>query len=143
MTSDWKNAGPRGIVVFANRWFALDRSQVVGAFGCCGLFRAVAKKQEYLKRLQSAIQELYRCSADYRRSVIVQEVVEGKTVWKGEVEIFWLTGHPSAKRCYAWGPKEEGGESREGVVAILEVPPVIGPSTAVRAAIAAGASRAA
>ena len=25
-----------------------------------------------------------------------------KTVWEGVVESFAITGHPKAKRCYAW-----------------------------------------
>ena len=97
----------------------------------------MAKNHEYLKQLQSIIQERHKCSADHRRTVTVHEVVEGKTVWKGEVEIFWLTGHPKAKRCFAWGRLPEDGEAHEPIVTVLEIPPVIGPATAVRTALAA------
>ena len=101
----------------------------------------VAKKQEYLNRLQAVIQELYKCRADHRRSVSVHEVLGDKTTWEGEVEIFWLTGHPGAKRCYAWASREGDSDTREHIAAILEIPPVIGPATAVRAALAAKAKR--
>ena len=43
--------------------------------------------------------------------VPVHEVFNGQTVWHGDVEVFDLTGHPKAKRAYAWshldGPKDE------------------------------------
>jgi len=56
--------------------------------------------------------------------------------WKGQIEIFWLTGHPVAKRCFAWleERREEGTESKKPVT-VLEIPPVIGPATAVRSAL--------
>ena len=91
----------------------------------------MADKQDYLKRLQLAIQDLYQCKATYRRTVTVHEVLEGNKAWNGDVEIFWLNGHPGAKRCFAWSQQE--GPSQEHIVAILEKPPVIGPATAVRA----------
>lgn len=99
-----------------------------------GNFELMDGKQEYLKRLQEAIQQQYKCGAIYRRTVAVHEVVKGKTVWDGDVEVFWLTGHPGAKRCYAWSRQESQNE--EQIVAILEDPPVIGPASAVRTAIA-------
>ena len=51
----------------------------------------------------------------------------------GAVEVFRLTGHPKAKRCYAWS-FTEGKETR--FVTVLEIPPVESAQTAVRAAIA-------
>jgi hypothetical protein len=98
-------------------------------------------KQVYLNQLQVAIEKLHECRATYRRTVPVQEVFKGKTLWKGEVEVFWLTGHPRAKRCYAWsqGQREHDGEQQ--FVAILEIPPVIGPATAVKSALAGHETR--
>jgi hypothetical protein len=95
---------------------------------------AMANKQEYLNRLKERIQELHHCKAVHKRTVAVDEASNGKTLWKGEVEVFWLTGNPHAKRCYAWsGPPAESGQDL--VMAVLEVPPVIGPATAVRSAL--------
>src|SRR5580765_1711983 len=94
-------------------------------------------KQVYLNRLQVAIERLHQCRANYRRTVPVQEVFKGKTLWKGEVEVFWLTGHPQAKRCYAWSQAEWEPDGEEQFVSILEIPPVIGPATAVKSALAA------
>src|SRR5215469_2847925 len=92
-------------------------------------------KQEYLKNLQRVIQLLHKCVATHRRTVKVHENVKGKTVWDGEVEIFWLTGHPGAKRCFAWSRPGEAGQE---LVVMLENPPIIGPATAVRATLAGG-----
>jgi hypothetical protein len=64
--------------------------------------------------------------------VLVVETFQGSTVWKGEVEVFSLTGHPKASKGYAWAfDKAKGSE----VIAVLELPPVISPQTAVHAAI--------
>jgi len=90
-------------------------------------------KQEYLKHLQRVIQQLHNCGASYRRTVKVHEVVKGGPVWDGEVEVFWLTGHPGAKRCFAWS---RPGSARQELVVMLEGPQIIGPATAVRAALA-------
>jgi hypothetical protein len=69
--------------------------------------------------------------------VPVHEQFQGKTVWKGDVEVFDLLEHPKAKRAYAWahldGPKDE--ETR--FVAVLELPPVKDAKTAVQASIMA------
>ncbi len=96
----------------------------------------MATKQDYLKRLQLAIQDLHKCKATYRRTVKVHEAIEGKTCWDGEVQVFWLTGHPGAKRCYAWSQQDRPDESQKQIVAILEGPSVIGPATAVRTFLA-------
>jgi hypothetical protein len=61
----------------------------------------------------------------------VVERFKGETVWEGEVLVFELQGHPSARRCYAW---EVDGE----VTAVLEVPPVKSAQDAVRAALLTG-----
>jgi hypothetical protein len=53
-----------------------------------------------------------------------------------QVEIFWLTGHPKSKRCFAW--IESSGRIEGKIITILEIPPVIGPATAVKAAISSG-----
>jgi hypothetical protein len=89
-------------------------------------------KQDYLAKVQVAVQQLHNCGAVWRETLPVHEVFRGETVWQGDVEIFNLHGHPKAKRCYAWshldGPKDE----RTRFVAVLEIPPV---ETAVRVQI--------
>jgi len=65
----------------------------------------------------------------------VHEVFNGQTVWQGEVEVFDLTGHPKAKRCYAWSHLDGEKDERERFVAVLEIPPVESAETAVRVQI--------
>jgi hypothetical protein len=67
----------------------------------------------------------------------VHEVFRGQTVWRGKVEVFDLTGHPKAQRCYAWSHREGPNEQGERFVTVLEIPPVINPQSAVKVAIAA------
>jgi hypothetical protein len=97
----------------------------------------VANKQDYIARLQVAVEQLHGCGAIYRETVPVHEVFRGQTVWQGEVEVFDLTGHPKAKRAYGWSHREGPNYEGERFVAVLEIPPVVSPITAVRASIMA------
>ena len=94
-------------------------------------------KQDYLARLQVAVSQLHNCGASHVSTVPVHEVFQGQTVWQGEVEVFDLTGHPKAKRAYAWSHLDKPDDSEERFVAVLEIPPVVSPVTAVRASIIA------
>jgi hypothetical protein len=97
----------------------------------------VANKREYLDRLRVAVQHLHKCGAVWRESVPVHEVFRGKTVWRGDVEVFDLTAHPKAQRCYAWSHLDGQEDECTRFVAVLEIPPVVGPQEAVKAAIVA------
>ena len=99
--------------------------------------RVSINSPDYLARLQTAIQHLHNCGAVWRESVPVDEVFNGQTIWKGAVEVFALNGHPKAKRCFAWSHRSGKNDSDERFVAVLEIPPVTSPETAVKVAIAA------
>ena len=87
---------------------------------------------EYEQALEKAFRDLHHCAARYLETVPVIERWQGKTVWEGEVEVFDLVGHPKATKGYAWAyDKAKGSE----IVAVLELPPVISPRTAVQASI--------
>lgn len=92
-------------------------------------------KNDYIARLQTAVQHLHNCGAVHRETVPVHEVFQGKTVWQGEVEVFDLTGHPKAKRAYGWSHKEGKDDKGERFVAVLEIPPVDSALTAVRVSL--------
>jgi hypothetical protein len=92
-------------------------------------------RQQYLAHLQKAIKATHGCESQHVEQVPVRETYQGKTVWEGNVEVFDLIGHAKAKRCYAWAYDVKDGSR---TLAVLELPPVISPITAVRAAIAAG-----
>jgi len=61
----------------------------------------------------------------------VHEIFRGKTLWRGDVEVFELTGHPKAKRCYAWSYGEP-----EEFITILELPPMDSALSAVKVGVA-------
>jgi hypothetical protein len=94
-------------------------------------------KEDYIARLQVTIHQLHDCGAVHRQTVPVQEVFQGRIIWQGEVEVFDLSGHPKAKRAYAWSHKAGEDGSNERFVTVLEIPPVTSPQTAVKVAIVA------
>jgi hypothetical protein len=102
---------------------------------CCCRLNAVKPKFDYLYRLKLAIEDLFKCPACYLRTQWVDETVEivrETTVWVGDVEVFVLIGHPKANICYAWNHREGKKDQAERFVAVLEIPPVDSPQTAVR-----------
>jgi hypothetical protein len=90
----------------------------------------VANK-EYIERLQQVIFHLHKADSEWVESVAVREQFGGVTLWDGDVEVFELTGHPKAKRCYGWtyGDPEE-------FITILELPPATDAQSAVKVGVA-------
>lgn len=93
--------------------------------------------KNYIERLKQVIFHLHKSDANHVESVPVEEIFGGKVIWKGVVEVFTLTNHPKAKRCFAWSHKDGKDDSDERFVAVLEIPPVVSPETAVKVAIVA------
>ena len=91
----------------------------------------MANKHEYIERLQLTIQHLHNCAAVHVDTVPVHEIFQGNTVWQGDVEVFDLTGHPMAKRCYGWSYGEP-----EEFITILELPPVDSAQSPVKVGVA-------
>jgi len=60
----------------------------------------------------------------------VVEQFEGAPVWEGDVLVFELIDHPTARRCFAW---EIDGK----VTAVLALPPIESARDAVRAPLVA------
>ena len=92
-----------------------------------------------IKELQKAIKETHGCDSRHVGSEQVYESFEGRIAWQGTVEIFDLIGHPKAKRAYAWTYEDH---DQNKTVAVLELPPVDSPQSAVKVAIAAKAKNA-
>ena len=88
-------------------------------------------QQEYIERVKLAVEHLHNCMAVHRATVPVHEVFRGKTVWQGDVEVYTLTRHPNAKRCYGWSYGEP-----EQFITILELPPVDSAAAAVKVGVA-------
>ena len=94
---------------------------------------------ERIANLQSAIETMHKCKAGHVDDKLVIELFRGEVAWDGVVAVFELTGHPCAKRCYAWYYVDEKGENQ--YTTVLEIPPVDSAETAVKIAIAAGARK--
>jgi hypothetical protein len=86
----------------------------------------------YIHTLQKAIRRRYDCRSNHIEAVPTEEVVQGKTVWKGVVEVFILKDHPKARVCYAWGYEAREHRNEVRVVTVLALPPVDSPLKAVR-----------
>ena len=84
--------------------------------------------------LKRAIETQHGGKATLVQSVHVDEQFQGKPVWRGTVHVFALSGHPTAKRAYAWASSREGSTKRR-FFAVLHVPPIISPALAVRAVV--------
>ena len=89
-----------------------------------------------IEKLRDAIRKIHGCDAIWIATVPVREEWKGKTAWEGVVQVFELTGHNRAKRCYVWN-YEDGGRSY--YTTVLELPPVTDAESAVKVAIAAKA----
>jgi hypothetical protein len=93
-------------------------------------------QKQYLERLKLAVEHLHNCGAVHTATEAVHEVFKGQTVWQGDVEVFDLTGHPKAKRAYAWSHADGKDDQGERFVTVLELPPVVSAKTAVQVVIA-------
>lgn len=93
---------------------------------------------ERIENIAKAVEASAGCPATHVESVVVVETFRGQTMWDGMVEVFTITGHAKAKRAYGW---RTGTGKDASYTAVLELPPVDSPNTAVRAAIAAQARK--
>jgi hypothetical protein len=89
---------------------------------------------ERIENLREAVETMHKCKARHVESKPVIELFRGTVAWDGVVEAFELTGHPHAKRCYAWSYTDKGEPQ---YVTVLEIPPVDSAETAVKIAIVA------
>ena len=83
-----------------------------------------------IDEFSKAIRATHGADAGLVDRVSVNETFKGQTVWEGDVLVFSLHGHPTARKCYAWSVDDR-------VTAVLHEGPVDSPEAAVRAAIAA------
>ena len=93
-------------------------------------------KVEEVQEIKDAILAVHGVDSKHVKSVPVVEEFEGKIAWQGNVEVFDLINHPKAKRAYGWMYREN---NKNMATAVLEVPPVDSPQTAVKVAIASKA----
>lgn len=73
----------------------------------------MTSKGDYRNALESAIRMRHKCSPTHKQTVFVRAKTEDEeTVWEGLVEEFDLSGHGTAKTCYAWRHTEPDGKSK-------------------------------
>lgn len=88
----------------------------------------------YLTSLKHAIHNLHGCDSRHVRTVHVSEVFKGQTIWDGDVEVFALVEHSTAKTAYAWVHMKDKVPQ---FVTVLQLPPVDSPESAVKISLAA------
>jgi hypothetical protein len=91
--------------------------------------------KDYIAKLQQVIQHLHGCESVHVATTPIREFFQGKRIWDGEVETFAIKDHPKASTCYAWVHQDDQG--KQHYTAVLRLPPVNSPQSAVKAAIAA------
>lgn len=91
--------------------------------------------QALLDQLKQAVESRHGGTATLLQSVPVRETFQGDVVWDGVVHVFKLTGHPKATRAYAWSHERANGKQR--FLTVLDLPPIMSPVDAVRAAMVA------
>ena len=90
------------------------------------------------RELKQAVEAQHGGTATFVHSVPVYESRNGVTVWNGVVHVFDLASSPSgASRAYAWSYGLPDGKRRS--IALLHIPPIIGPREAVKAIVRADA----
>jgi hypothetical protein len=98
--------------------------------------KAAVQDPKEITKLKDAIRATHGCESLHVESVAVKDVFEGQTASETNVEVFDLVGHRQAKRAYAWSYRD-GNQNK--TFAVLEIPPVDSPETAVKVAIASKA----
>ena len=86
------------------------------------------------EELRVAVEALHGVTATFMQTAPVCETFRGQAVWEGVVHVFHLEGHPTATQAYAWSSPREGSSKRR-LFAVLNLPPISSPASAVRAAI--------
>lgn len=86
--------------------------------------------------LKNAVEKMHACKAALVQSVPINEQYNDESVWRGVVQVFDISGHPTATTAYAWSSPVDGSDNRR-IFAVLHIPPIDSPAAAVRAAIVA------
>jgi hypothetical protein len=66
--------------------------------------------------LRAAIELLHGCAAAFRSAETVSVEIQGRRVWRRRVATFDLTGHPTARVCYAWTDHDANSRVHHRVV---------------------------
>ena len=89
---------------------------------------------EYKRNLLNAIETRAKCDAVYVQTQPVKYSLDGKTLWRGKVEVYQLKEHPQAKQAFGWGYSTSNGKIE--YVTVIGVPPLDTPLAAVKGFVA-------
>jgi len=90
-------------------------------------------KPHTIKKLADGIRSIYGCHAVWLRTHPAHKEWYGEFATDGVVQVYELTGHNRANRCYVWNYQEHG---EWYYTTVLEIPPVSDAESAVRADVA-------
>jgi hypothetical protein len=94
----------------------------------------MTNKGDYLNALESAIRMRHKSIPIHRETVFVRaKTGDEEIVWEGLVEEFNLSGHQTARTCYAWLHTEPNGRSK--IITVLHNMLIDSAEKAVQAAI--------
>jgi hypothetical protein len=91
-------------------------------------------KPEIIEEQKRAILKAHGATARHIETVRIREVIGGSEWWDGDVDVYEITGHPKAKRCYAMSTPIAGYPQ---TTTVLQISPVDSPQAAVRSYIVA------
>jgi hypothetical protein len=63
---------------------------------------------EGIEQLRLAVETKRCCKARHEESTPIRKTFREQIAWESVVESFALSGHPKAKRCYAWSFQDDG-----------------------------------
>ncbi|MGB6132613.1 MAG: hypothetical protein WCC14_18365 [Acidobacteriaceae bacterium] len=85
----------------------------------------------HIHEVRDVIHNLHNARATHVESVPATEWHQGQVVWDGVVEVFRSRRHPQTNRIYAWAHDTDDPANPKRYVAVLHIPPVVSPQTAV------------
>jgi hypothetical protein len=88
----------------------------------------------HIEELMDVIRHRHGVESSHVESVPITETFQGKTIWRGIVEVFDLQGHARASRVYAWSYATDNPKKPLHVT-VLHRGTVDSPLKAVQAAI--------
>lgn len=84
-------------------------------------------KDGYMEALKEAVQEQLGCASSVVSTEHFRETHDGNVVWDGDMVLFDLINHPTARQCYAWANEKDG---KWHSVVVLKTPKTDSPKKA-------------
>lgn len=89
-------------------------------------------KPHRIDQLAAGVKRIYGCDATWIRTHPASKDWYGDFASDGVVQVYELSGHDRAERCYVWNYQQHG---QWYYTTLLEIPPVSDPESAVKAGV--------